>query len=57
LLLQSLLLLTDCRLLAGQASAFQRQVKLDPDLGVIIFDNVRLDSAGGRGKFIRRYPK
>ena len=32
---------------------FQRQVKLDPDLGVIIFDNVRLDSAGGREKFIR----
>ena len=32
---------------------FQRQVKLDPDLGVINFDNVRLDSAGGRGKFIR----
>ena len=30
-----------------------RQVKLDPDLGVIDFDNVRLDSAGGRGKFIR----
>ena len=27
---------------------FQRQVKLDPDLGVINFDNVRLDSAGGR---------
>jgi len=34
-------------------SQFQRQVKLDPDLGVITFDNVRLDSAGGRGKFIR----
>ena len=34
-------------------SQFHRQVKLDPDLGVIIFDNVRLDSAGGRGKFIR----
>ena len=34
-------------------SQFQRQVKLDPDLGVIVFDNVRLDSAGGRGKFIR----
>jgi hypothetical protein len=34
-------------------SQFQRQVKLDPDLGVINFDNVRLDSAGGRGKFIR----
>jgi hypothetical protein len=30
-----------------------RQVKLNPDLGVINFDNVRLDSAGGRGKFIR----
>jgi len=34
-------------------SQFQRQVKLDPDLGVIIFDNVRIDSAGGRGRFIR----
>ena len=34
-------------------SQLQRQVKLDPDLGVIGFDNVRLDSAGGRGKFIR----
>jgi hypothetical protein len=34
-------------------SQFQRQVKLDPDLGVINIDNVRLDSAGGRGKFIR----
>jgi len=32
---------------------FQRQVRLDPDLGVIVLDNVRLDSAGGRGKFIR----
>jgi hypothetical protein len=34
-------------------SQFQRQVKLDPDLGIIVIDNVRLDSAGGRGKFIR----
>jgi hypothetical protein len=34
-------------------SQFQRQIKLDPDLGMIEFDNVRLDSAGGRGKFIR----
>ena len=34
-------------------SQFHRQVKLEPDLGVINFDNVRLDSAGGRGKFIR----
>lgn len=33
--------------------AFQRQVRQDPDLGVVIFDNVRLDSAGGRGKCIR----
>jgi hypothetical protein len=34
-------------------SQFQRQIKLNPDLGVIEFDNVRLDSAGGRGNFIR----
>jgi hypothetical protein len=34
-------------------SSFQRQVLLNPDLGVIQFDNIRLDSAGGRGKFIR----
>jgi len=34
-------------------SQLQRQVKLDPDLGVVSFDNVRLDSAGGRGRFIR----
>jgi 5'-nucleotidase len=38
------------RAMQGQ---FQRQIRLDPDLGVIVFDNVRLDSAGGRGKFIR----
>jgi hypothetical protein len=31
----------------------QRQVGHDPDIGVIVFDNVRLDSAGGRGKLIR----
>ncbi len=34
-------------------SQLQRQVGHDPDLGVIVFDNVRLDSAGGRGKLIR----
>jgi hypothetical protein len=34
-------------------SQFQRQVKLDSDLGVLDLDNVRLDSAGGRGRFIR----
>jgi hypothetical protein len=34
-------------------SQFQRQVKLNPDLGVIELDNIRVDSAGGRGKFIR----
>ena len=34
-------------------SQFQRQLGLDPDLGVVVIDNVRLDSAGGRGGFIR----
>ncbi len=34
-------------------SQLQRQVGHDPDLGVIVFDNVRLDSAGGRGRLIR----
>src|SRR5438132_232996 len=32
---------------------FQKQFQLDPDIGVIAFDNVRLDSSGGRAKFIR----
>jgi hypothetical protein len=32
---------------------FQKQIRMDSDLGVVLFDNVRLDSAGGRGKFIR----
>ncbi len=32
---------------------FQRQVRMNPDLSVVLFDNVRLDSAGGRGRFIR----
>jgi hypothetical protein len=32
---------------------FQKQIRMDPDIGVVHFDNVRLDSAGGRGKFIR----
>lgn len=32
---------------------FQRQLKADPDIGLVVFDNVRLDSAGGRGKCIR----
>ena len=31
---------------------FQRQIKANPEVGVVLFDNVRLDSAG-RGKFIR----
>jgi hypothetical protein len=33
-------------------SQLQRQVKADPDIGVVVLDNVRLDSAGG-GRFIR----
>jgi hypothetical protein len=31
----------------------QRQILLNPDIGVIVFDNVRTDSAGSRAKFIR----
>lgn len=31
----------------------QRQVKADPEIGLIQFDNIRLDSSGGRSKFIR----
>ncbi len=34
-------------------SQFQRQVKSDPEIGVVLFDNVRCDSAGGRAQFIR----
>lgn len=34
-------------------SQFQRQLAIDPQIGFICFDNVRLDSAGGRGKCIR----
>ncbi|MCI0685573.1 MAG: hypothetical protein L0Y71_26035, partial [Gemmataceae bacterium] len=34
-------------------SQFQRQVSFDPEIGVICFDNVRLDSAGGKAQFIR----
>jgi hypothetical protein len=32
---------------------FQKQIRANPDIGVIVFDNVRLDSAGGRAKVIR----
>lgn len=32
---------------------FQKQVRTHPDIGGVLFDNVRLDSAGGRGRFIR----
>ena len=34
-------------------SQFQRQVRADPDIGVVVLDNVRIDSTGGRGHFIR----
>ena len=34
-------------------SQFHKLLKVDPDIGFIVFDNVRLDSAGGRGKCIR----
>lgn len=34
-------------------SQFQRQLQVNPEVGVVLFDNVRLDSAGGRAKFIR----
>jgi len=33
-------------------SQFQRQIKAMPEIGLVLFDNVRLDSAG-KGKFIR----
>jgi len=32
---------------------FQRQASLNPEIGMVCFDNVRQDSAGGRAKFIR----
>lgn len=32
---------------------FQRLLKADPDTGVVVLDNVRLDSAGGHGRMIR----
>jgi hypothetical protein len=32
---------------------FQRQLHLDPEIRVIVLDNVRVDSSGGRAKFIR----
>lgn len=34
-------------------SQFQRQLQADADVGVVVFDNVRLDSSGGRAKCIR----
>jgi hypothetical protein len=34
-------------------SQFQRQLSSDPEIGVLILDNVRLDSAGGRSQIIR----
>jgi hypothetical protein len=34
-------------------SQFQRQLRADPDVGLVCLDNVRLDSAGGRPKCIR----
>jgi hypothetical protein len=34
-------------------SQFQRQVAQDPEIGVVFLDNVRLDSAGGRARFVR----
>jgi hypothetical protein len=34
-------------------SQLQRQLHLNPDIGMIVFDNVRTDSAGGGDKFIR----
>jgi hypothetical protein len=34
-------------------SQFQRQIRLDADIGLVMFDNVRLDSAGGRATMIR----
>jgi len=32
---------------------FQKQVQMDQDLGLVVFDNVRLDSSGPRAKCIR----
>jgi hypothetical protein len=32
---------------------FQKQLRADPDIGLVYLDNVRLDSAGGRPRFIR----
>jgi hypothetical protein len=34
-------------------SQFQRQLQSDADIGVVVFDNVRLDSSGGRARCIR----
>ena len=34
-------------------SEFQRQLVNDPETGILVFDNVRLDSAGGRSNNIR----
>lgn len=34
-------------------SQFQRQLQVNPEIGLVVFDNVRLDSAGGRSKCIR----
>jgi hypothetical protein len=34
-------------------SQFQRQVQANPEIGLVALDNVRCDSAGGRGKCIR----
>jgi hypothetical protein len=34
-------------------SQLQRQFTQNPDIGFLCLDNVRLDSAGGRGRFIR----
>jgi hypothetical protein len=34
-------------------SQLQRQISHDPEIGMICLDNVRLDSAGGRARYIR----
>ena len=34
-------------------SQFQRQLQSESDIGVVVFDNVRLDSSGGRARCIR----
>lgn len=34
-------------------SQLQRQIGITPDVGMIVIDNVRLDSSGGKAKFIR----